>query len=152
MSGEKEYKSRLDGLRSRRMSSDLQYGNVHYALVQSNGIIGSAAKMLKCSRKKLNEFIDSHPELKEASSEGFSELIDIAQDNLAKQIKAGDPVAIRFFLSTKGGYNQRTEHTGKDGKDLFEISSTQHEQNLRDILSRVGVKRGGEDSPESTVH
>ena len=50
------------------------------------------------------------------------EQIDTVESALLNKIEDGDTTAVIFYLKTKGkerGYSERTELTGRDGKDLI---------------------------------
>jgi len=77
-----------------------------------------AARLLNCTRNTVYRYIENYATVKAAYEEQRETLIDFTEDQLFKQVKAGNITAIIFTLKTIGkhrGYVERQEVTGKDG-------------------------------------
>ncbi|MES0071910.1 helix-turn-helix domain-containing protein [Mesorhizobium sp. M0058] len=89
------------------------------AIMRANGgIKTAAAEKLNVSRRTLYNFLDEHPEVKEAAAEIDEELLDIAEGRVVQAISAGEMQTVRWYLEMKGkgrGFVRRVENTGKDG-------------------------------------
>lgn len=88
------------------------------AMLKSCCVVVEAAKLLKVNRSSLSRRINSHPKLKTACLGAFEEVLDGAESELHKAIKAGNLRAVIFLLETRGkhrGYARRNELTGEDG-------------------------------------
>lgn len=82
------------------------------------GTINGAARILKCERRTVVSYIDSHDELKVAIDEARAVLLDTAEDALMTNVGERHPASVFFVLKTLGkqrGYVERLETTGKDG-------------------------------------
>lgn len=91
--------------------------DVAAALVRSEGNISKAARDLSIRRSSLKTRIDTHPELQVLLMDLRDEIIDVAEDNVFKDVKAGDGGASRFVLSTIGkerGWVTRQENANKE--------------------------------------
>jgi len=91
------------------------------AIEDSNGIVSTIAKKLRCSWGTAKIWIEKTKECREALVNETEKLLDLGESALVKNIKAGDERAIEFLLSTKGkhrGFTTRQEITGADGEGL----------------------------------
>jgi hypothetical protein len=94
------------------------------ALEKCMGIVITAAKRAKIDRKTHYRWLQQDPEYKKAV-DNISELVlDMAESQLHKQIKANNVTATIFFLKTKGkkrGYIEKVEtgFTNAEGKDVL---------------------------------
>jgi hypothetical protein len=85
---------------------------------QCGGIKSAAAQTLHVSRPTLYAFLKEHPEAQQASADIDEELLDIAEAQVVKSIKAAEMQTVRWYLELKGkerGYVRRVEQTGKGG-------------------------------------
>lgn len=92
------------------------------AFAQSRGIIAPACRAIKLTRPTYYNWMDSDPSFAEEVEAIRQEQIDNVESALLTKIDEGDTTATIFYLKTKGrdrGYSERTELTGKDGKDLI---------------------------------
>ena len=93
------------------------------ALQKSLGIINSAMQAIGIqSRATIKNWRDNDPKFDAAMREVESVAGDYVETQLFKRIQSGDTAAIIFYCKTKlkdRGFTERTEVTGKDGKDLF---------------------------------
>ncbi|OHV67905.1 hypothetical protein LCM4576_23600 [Mesorhizobium sp. LCM 4576] len=124
------------------------------ALRAHAGIKTAAAAALKVGKTTLYAFLKAHPDVMEAAADVDEEILDLAESEVAKAIRAGDMATVRWFLELKGkdrGYVRRVENTGKDGgpiqtrqkPDLSEISDEELE-----ILGRITAKLEGKSWPQ----
>lgn len=98
------------------------------ALEANHANVSAAARALGCERRTIYNWLNRHPDLKEQRERSKSSLVDVAAQQLLKQITQandgiGDTRATMFALSTWGkndGWVQRQELTGADGRALFE--------------------------------
>ena len=91
------------------------------ALSESEGKISVAAAVLKVAPGTLTKYIKKHPVLQDSLVDIQDGLLDIAESELMKAIKAGKAWAICFMLKCQGknrGWVERQEHTGKEREDL----------------------------------
>jgi len=82
------------------------------AIHASHGNLASAARRLKCGRSTVYRYLDNHPTIKAAYEEERETLIDFTEDQLFKQVQAGNITAIIFTLKTIGkhrGYIERSD-------------------------------------------
>jgi hypothetical protein len=76
------------------------------ALKTTNGIKASAAEMLSCNRRTIDNYIERYPDIAEAYKELREKVIDIGEIKLVKMVqdethpKHWD--AVRFLLTTLG--------------------------------------------------
>ena len=78
-----------------------------------------------------------YPELEVAREEAFEALLDMAENNLMKNVRKGHAGSIFFTLKTRGksrGYVERTETTGADGVPLIDLSGAL--QTLKDKFKK----------------
>nr|DAY26079.1 MAG TPA: Terminase small subunit [Caudoviricetes sp.] len=91
------------------------------AFAQSRGIIAPACRAISMTRQIYYKWLEDDPSFAEAVEAIRQEQIDTVESALLNKIEDGDTTAVIFYLKTKGkerGYSERTELTGKDGKDL----------------------------------
>ena len=91
------------------------------AFEQSRGIIAPACRAISMTRQIYYKWLEDDPSFAEAVEAIRQEQIDTVESALLNKIEDGDTTAVIFYLKTKGkerGYSERTELTGKDGKDL----------------------------------
>lgn len=91
------------------------------AIHEASGILAAAARILGCSRTTVHRYVNQYATVKAAYEEANESMIDFAEQQLFKNIKAGKEASIFFFLKTKAkhrGYVERTERTGADGGPL----------------------------------
>ncbi len=93
------------------------------AMEKMNGNISKSCKLVGISRQTHRDWLESDADYAEKISEITEAVIDEVEAILQERIKENkDVVAAIFFLKTIGrgrGYGDRTEITGKDGKDLI---------------------------------
>lgn len=97
------------------------------ALTKSLGIISTAVKSVKVARQTHYEWYAEDEDYRRAVDEVGEIAIDFVESKLYKLINDENPTAILFYLKTKGknrGYVERSELTGKDGKDLMPTKIT----------------------------
>ena len=104
-----------------RKSTEDKKGAFVKAFAQSRGIIAPACKAVSINRTTYYDWMERDPAFAEAVEAIRQEQIDTVESALLNKIEDGDTTAVIFYLKTKGkerGYSERTELTGKDGKDL----------------------------------
>nr|DAP11675.1 MAG TPA: Terminase small subunit [Caudoviricetes sp.] len=92
------------------------------AFAQSRGIIAPACRAIAMTRQSYYNWLENDPAFAEEVEAIRQEQIDTVESALLKKIDVGDTTAVIFYLKTKGkerGYSERTELTGRDGKDLI---------------------------------
>ena len=87
------------------------------AIRKNDGLITYAARDLSISRQSLYKRIRQNPKLKEYLDKVRESTLDLAEGELFKAIRRGEPWAICFFLKCHGksrGYveKQSVEHSG----------------------------------------
>lgn len=102
------------------MGPQISSENIANALKKKNGNLSQAAKALKISRSTIYRRVEADPQLQEVLEDAREELIDIAEDQLHKQVKQGNVTAIIWTLKAapaakKRGWGERQEVTGADG-------------------------------------
>lgn len=104
-----------------RKSTEDKKGAFVKAFAQSRGIIAPACKAVSINRTTYYDWMERDPAFAEAVEAIRQEQIDTVESALLNKIEDGDTTAVIFYLKTKGkerGYSERTELTGRDGKDL----------------------------------
>ena len=89
-----------------------------YKALASTMTVSGAAQTLDCSRSTVYEYMKRYPGLHDAIHDAREMLVDMAEGQLAKNVKAGHPGSVFFVLGTQGkprGYVKRIESTGADG-------------------------------------
>ena len=72
------------------------------ALFNSDGNISKACGMTNISRTTIYDWINKDNDFQEKVSNVGEELLDMAEDQLLKQIRKGNLTATIFYLKTKG--------------------------------------------------
>lgn len=83
--------------------------------------MASVARKFRCHRSLVWQYIDADPELRELTDELTETFIDVAESQLFKLIREGQPNAIIFFLKTKArhrGYSERLELVPLNRQDI----------------------------------
>ena len=91
------------------------------AIREAEGNLSDAARILRCARTTVHNYVNRYPTVKQAYEEENDKFIDEAQGQLRRHVKKGSLPAIMFTLKTKGkhlGYVERQEFTGADGDKL----------------------------------
>ncbi|HWI05563.1 MAG TPA: hypothetical protein VNT52_17285 [Acidimicrobiales bacterium] len=91
------------------------------ALETSGGVIGYAARKLRCSRTALYNFIARHPELEDVRTQAREAILDTAEHNVIAAVKGGDLKVSRWLLDRLGrhrGYTTRQEVAGVEDQPL----------------------------------
>ena len=87
----------------------------------SGGFVTEIARRLEVSRRTVYNYKEKYATVTEAIFEEKEGLLDLAESELLRQVRAGHMTAIIFYLKTQGkgrGYIERQEFTGKDGGTL----------------------------------
>lgn len=72
------------------------------ALREAEGNFSKAAQFLGCTRDTVSRYVKLHPELQADGAQISEELIDLAESELVKKVRAGAWSAVKFVLETKG--------------------------------------------------
>lgn len=102
--------------------SDIHKKAMIKALTKSLGIVSTAVKSVEITRKTHYQWYNEDEDYRQSVDEIGDVAIDFVESKLFKLINDENPTAILFYLKTKGkqrGYVERSELTGKDGKDLM---------------------------------
>lgn len=147
------------------MAEKFTADEVAKAITEASGILTAAARILGCSRTTVHRYVNQYATVKAAYEEANESMIDFAEQQLFKNIKAGKEASIFFFLKTKAkhrGYVERAELTGKDG-GAIETKTTVNDEGyhraistladaIRESLSGTGTNQGGPlDSAKQTT-
>lgn len=100
------------------MANKLTLKKATQALMDHCGNLSKAAEACDVSRRAFYAFVDKYPELEEVREEAKNILLDVAENNVTKDILRGEMKTTRWFLERMGkdrGYVTRVEETGKDG-------------------------------------
>lgn len=95
--------------------------DVAAALLNTEGNISRAARLVGRSRRSVETYIARNADLGDLQEDIESEFIDEAETRLKGIATAGDIGTLKFLMQTKGrsrGYVTRSEVTGKDGDGL----------------------------------
>ena len=82
------------------------------AIRQAEGNLSDVARILKCHRATVHNYVNRFSTVKQAYEEENDKFIDEAQGQLRRHVKKGSLPAIMFLLKTKGkhlGYVERQE-------------------------------------------
>jgi hypothetical protein len=93
-----------------------------FALESKMGVVTTACKAVGINRRLHYDWLERDAEYRKAVEELDNVSLDFAESQLFKQIHDGEVASTIFYLKTKGkkrGYIERTEVTGKDGRDLL---------------------------------
>lgn len=120
------------------------------ALQVARGIKTDAAKILRCTRHTIENYIKRHPTVAKAYREQRETLVDLAEGKLIGKVDADEWPAIKFVLVTLGktrGYVERQEVTGAEGGPLMvgtvQLTETQQKRALEQ-LATIHAKTTGE--------
>ena len=87
-------------------------GEVIDALEDARGVKAHAARILKCERHTVDNYIDRHPTVARAYQNLRETMVDMAEHRLMLRLNAGDWAAVKYVLSTLG--RRRGYVTGHD--------------------------------------
>lgn len=115
------------------------------ALSKNSGIVASACRACNISRMTYYRYYREDPDFKEKADDVKELLKDFAENLILKKMREGDTTMIIFYAKTQmkdRGYTERSEITGKDGKDLMggsgiDLSKLTDEQ--REVLLSIGL-------------
>lgn len=125
------------------------------AIKRSRGVLCEAATMLGVTRQAVQYYIKKHPELRELAESFIDEMLDNAEDNIARGVARGSleytKLAVRYY-GHRRGLVERKEITGEDGAPLLSegtkieaqaalILHTDDGQKLLDILNDLAIPR-----------
>lgn len=85
---------------------------VEQALINSKGFITVAARSLGCTARTVKNYMNEFPELWEIRQEAKSEIVDMAEFNLFKNIQEGKESSIIYALNQLArdrGYGKRLQ-------------------------------------------
>lgn len=100
-------------------------GEIYDLIKEFRGNKGAIARELGITRRKLEDKINSNPDLIELLSDMREAVVDRAEDNMFKRVESGaDPAAEKFILSTIGrgrGYSTSVSGSGDNGEIVISI-------------------------------
>lgn len=95
------------------------------AIMQTNGNLANAARMLGCSRETIYNYAKKYATVEQSISEARKQLIDHVEDKLFEAVNQGNLTAIIFTLKAHPeakarGWSESNQHevTGKGGEPL----------------------------------
>ena len=134
-----------------------EVADVVEAYTKAAGITSDALKLLEdkfgepVSRRTLQYYAGTHPEVKEAIAEVKEATLDLAESELLKHIRAGDYNSIKFYLETQGKHRGYTRTLTIDGKavpnSLLEMVSDARRRlaaTYDAMAARLGFEPGGD--------
>lgn len=112
----------LPPIKKERLSTKAKKRAFLEALKKTLGVIAPAMERAGVAHRcTISDWRAKDPAFARAMEEIAEAELDFAEASLKKQIREGNTTATVFFLKTRGkarGYVERTEVTGRDGKDL----------------------------------
>lgn len=99
----------------------LKVKEVGEALQKKSGNMAAVARSFGVTRQAVWKYVQEHEGLKEVQKELRETFVDEVESGLYQNAISGHVTAQIFILKTLGkdrGYVERSEITGKDGKDL----------------------------------
>ena len=132
--------SNLKKLRSVRSKyatgANLEFGAVASALSKSGGIKSKARRMLNCSAKTLNEFIEQNPDINEVIREARQDTVGLAHEKLLEKLHEGNMSAIKIVLTTLGkeDFSTRQEITGANGAPMIEFNTEDANRLMKSLM------------------
>lgn len=133
--------------------------DVAEALRQSFGIQTAAARVLAtkyghCSEGTVRNYVQRYPKLQEIRDEMKEQILDVAEFELFKAVRGGEPKSVHFILRTLGkdrGYAERVESTGKDGGPIQHEDVTRDADEFASRMARLaaGVSGSGDGEAEA---
>lgn len=114
------------------------------ALDESSGLLTLAAKKAGYSYMTICRYVHDYPAVKDAVTAAKERMLDFTEGKLYEKIKAGDNIAILFYLKTQGksrGYIERSEVTGAEGTPLLSVNvhSNETKQDIESVLKRLST-------------
>ena len=121
------------------------------ALKETNGLLTMAAHKSGIGYRTVCRYVAEFPSVKEAAQDAKEAMLDFAEGKLYSKIKAGDNVAILFYLKTQGkarGYIERQEFANPEGESF----RVEHDAKgkLISAINRLATRAGeAKDTQES---
>ena len=113
------------------------------AIKETSGLLTMAAAKSGIGYRTICRYVADFPSVKEAAQEAKESMLDFAEGKLYANIKAGDNVAILFYLKTQGkarGYIEKTEISNPEGES-FKVE-VDGKARLTSALDRLADKIG----------
>lgn len=98
---------------------------IYETLIAEDGNISATARQLGMSRTRCKQRIDKSVVLTALLMDATEEIVDIAQGNVFRDVRANDPTANRFVLQTLGkerGFSTGVAGMGKNGEIVVQIN------------------------------
>jgi hypothetical protein len=121
--------------------SDIHKVTMLEALEKSMGIVTQALILTgnHIVRSTHYDWMDNDPAYRQQVELLGEKVIDMAETALYQLVSEKNPSTVQFFMKTKGrkrGYQERVEHTGKDGAPLFDLPP-EKESRISSFLNRL---------------
>lgn len=119
-------------------------------LRELSGNVAAVARAFDVTRSSVYSFVDDHPELKAVLQEARETMKDNVESRLYADCLKDDPsyqTSRIFFLKTQAkdrGYVERSEVTGKDGKDLLNVTDDDLDKQISAAQAAVAGTAQGE--------
>jgi hypothetical protein len=125
-------------------------------LREYHGNLAAVARRFDVTRQAVQSFVRARPSLMAVLQECRETMKDHAESVLFRQLLAGEPWAVRFYLKTVGkdrGYVERQELTGADGGPLRDVTEVvvHSRAEAQALLGRLQGSSGGSDRNGDTV-
>lgn len=151
----KEYKDFLEFKSKYSSCQYLSFGQAAAALTVSMGNISKAAEMLGITSSRFRKFVKDNPELEQVIVHTTEDISDIATSNIVEKVQEKDFQASKLWLQSQAkerGWSNRTEVTGKDGKDLYTGATEEDKEAIMNEFLRGQKSVKDSSSNEKTVH
>ena len=119
------------------------------AIGECNGLLTMAAKKANVGLTTVYRYVNEYPSVKQAAVEAKETMLDFAEGKLYSKIKAGDNVAILFYLKTQGkarGYIERQEFANPEGES-FRVEHDAKSK-LISAINRLAARAGEIKNPQ----
>ena len=120
------------------------------ALGECNGLLTLAARKAGVSYTTVKRYALEMPSVRQAVNDAKESMLDFTEGKLFQKIKAGDNIAILFYLKTQGkarGYIERQEFTGEGGKPI-EVNIDYRDKILSAVSRYVARSAEGQSDKE----
>jgi len=113
---------------------------IQEAIPKTHGVKKYLAEKLSVDRQTIYRYFDRYPDLEEASQEYLDSITDEAEHHLIEAVRAGNPWAVRYWLSTRGknrGYSTKQEATFNGMYPMQTITSGVADPPMQNISIKI---------------